>query len=373
MQDHGLFQAICRVNRLDSDDKQFGFIVDYKDLFRKVENAVAVYTSELDYDQFDQHDVDIMLKDRLQKGKERLDEALEELALLREPVQPPKDSLAYIRYFCGNPEREDDLKETAEKRTVLYKNTVALIRAYANIAAEMEEAGYSTREIDEIKKKLDFHLKLREEIRRASGETLDLKTYEADMRHLIDTYIQAEESRKISPFENMSLLDLIVNSGIADAINSLPTGIKSNKEAIAETIENNVRTKIIKEHLIDPAYFEKMSKLLNEIIAERKRNAIDYEEYLRKISELSKKVNTFSHDDLPAGITTHAQRALYNNLECNEELALAMDNAIKYVAKADWRGHQAAENEIKQAIYEILKDEREVERIFPIIKQQHEY
>ena len=53
MQDHGLFQAICRVNRLDTDDdKQFGYIVDYKDLFRKVEDAVAVYTSELDYDKF---------------------------------------------------------------------------------------------------------------------------------------------------------------------------------------------------------------------------------------------------------------------------------------------------------------------------------
>jgi type I restriction enzyme R subunit len=36
MQDHGLFQAICRTNRLDGDDKDFGYIVDYKDLFKKV-------------------------------------------------------------------------------------------------------------------------------------------------------------------------------------------------------------------------------------------------------------------------------------------------------------------------------------------------
>ena len=43
-----LFQAICRTNRLDGDDKDFGYIVDYKDLFKKVENAIAVYTSELD-------------------------------------------------------------------------------------------------------------------------------------------------------------------------------------------------------------------------------------------------------------------------------------------------------------------------------------
>jgi type I restriction enzyme, R subunit len=41
MQDHGLFQAICRTNRLDGEGKDFGYIVDYKDLFKKVENAIA--------------------------------------------------------------------------------------------------------------------------------------------------------------------------------------------------------------------------------------------------------------------------------------------------------------------------------------------
>ncbi|MBU1152923.1 DEAD/DEAH box helicase family protein [bacterium] len=373
MQDHGLFQAICRVNRLDSDDKEFGYIVDYKDLFRKVENAVAVYTSELDYDNFQKEDVDVLLKDRLEKGRERLDDALEEIALLCEPVAPPKDSLAYIRYFCGKSENEDDLKANEVKRIFLYKQAVALIRAYANIAGEMEEAGYSDKEIEGIKKQLNFYLNLREEIRKASGETLDLKTYEADMRHLIDNFIQADESKRIDPFGDQTLLDIIVKSGIADAINSLPQGIRSNKEAIAETIENNVRRKIIKEHLIDPAYFEEMSKLLSEIIKERKANATSYEEYLKRIAELAKRVNNLTRDDLPAHIQTPAQRALYNNLGKNEALSLATDEAIKRVKKADWRGNPPKEQEIKAEIYKILKDVNEVERIFPIIKQQNEY
>ncbi len=373
MQDHGLFQAICRVNRLDSDDKEFGYIVDYKDLFRKVENAVAVYTSELNYDDFQKEDVDVLLKDRLKIGRERLDNALEEMALLCDPVAPPKDSLAYIRYFCGNPENEDDLKVNEVKRTALYKQTIALIRAYANIAAEMEEAGYTVKEIEDIKKRLDFYLKLREEIRKSSGETLDLKTYEADMRYLIDNFIQASESKRIDPFGDQTLLDIIVKSGIANAINNLPQGIKSNKEAVAETIENNVRRKIIKEHLIDPAYFEEMSKLLSEIIKERKASAVSYEEYLKKIAELAKRVNNMTRDDLPARIQTLAQRALYNNLGKDEALAIAMDEAIKRVKKADFKGDLRKENEIKAEIFKILKDENEVERIFPIIKQQSEY
>ena len=373
MQDHGLFQAICRVNRLDTDDKEFGYIIDYKDLFTKVENAVSVYTSELDYDDFKKEDCEILLKDRLTKAKERLDNALEEIALLCEHVPMPKSDLDYIRYFCGNPENADDLKNNEVKRTALYKHTVILIRAFANISSEIEDAGYSKKEIEEIKRQIDNYLRLREIIRKASGETLDLKTYEADMRFLIDNFIQASESRRIDPFENQSLLDLIVNSGMADAIKNLPEGIKGSKEAVAETIENNVRQKIIKEHLIDPAYFDKMSVLLNTIITELRTNKINYEQYLQKMADLAKRVSNLIRDDLPKTIQSNAQRALYNNLDKNESLALECDEAVKYTKQADWKGDEKKELLIKGALFKILQSEQEVERIFSIIKQQHEY
>jgi type I restriction enzyme R subunit len=214
---------------------------------------------------------------------------------------------------------------------------------------------------------------LREIIRNASGESLDLKAYEADMRHLIDTYIEADEPRKISPFDNMSLLDLIVKSGIANAINSQLGGIKGNKDAVAETIENNVRSKIIKEHLSDPAYFEKMSTLLDEIIAARKAKAIEYEAYLKKIAELAAKVQTGHAEDTPKALNTPGRRALYNNLNQSEALALEIDEVVKKVRPDAWRGIQAREQIIKAALYGVLKDESEVERIFLIIKQQPEY
>lgn len=373
MQDHGLFQAICRVNRLDSEDKDFGYIVDYKDLFSKLGDAYKVYASELDSENLDKKDNDILLKDRLTKGKERLDNALETIALVCEPVLPPKDTLAHIRYFCGNPENKQDLKDREMKRTALYKHMVGLIRSYANIADELSEAGYSANEIEAIKNKVDKYLRLREEIRMASGEILDMKTYEADMRHLIDTYIQAEDSKRIDPFGNQSLLDIMLNIGIADAIKNLPEGIRSSKEAVAETIENNVRVKIIKDHLIDPAYFEEMSKLLSEIVRERKVNAVSYEEYLKNIAELAKRVMNLTRKDLPARIQTNAQRAIYHNLGNNEKLALLVDTAVCKSMRADWRGNIPSENEIKQAIFEVLKDKAEVERIFQIIKQQNEY
>lgn len=374
MQDHGLFQAICRVNRLDTEDKQFGYIVDYKDLFKKVENAVAVYTSELDYDKFKKEDCEILLKNRLKNGRERLEYAIEEITLLCEPVASPKSKLDYQHYFCGNTEIPEQLKETEVRRTALYKATVALIRAFANIADELDEAGFSEPSQVEIRRQVDFYLKLREEIRLASGETLDMKTYEADMRHLIDNYIQAEESRKISPFNDMSLIDLIVKTGIAEAINSLPDGIKGNHQAVAETIENNVRQKIIKDHLIDPEFFNEMSTLLNAVIEERRKNAISYEDYLKKIADLATNVNAGKKGDMPKALKSPGLRALYNNLGKNEALAIAIHNKIMAVKPDNWRDNDGPrEKLVKGAIYEILQDFSEVERIINIVKQQAEY
>jgi type I restriction enzyme, R subunit len=373
MQDHGLFQAICRVNRLDGEDKDFGYIVDYKNLFPKVESAIAVYTSELDHSA-PGVEPEVMMQNRLQKGCERLDNALETLALLCEPVEPPKGELQHIHYFCGNTELPADLEEHEPQRVAFYKAAVALIRAYANIADELEPAGYSPDEIARLKRSLDHYLNVREIIRKASGETLDLKAYEADMRHLIDTYIEAEEPRKISPFDNMGLMELIVKTGIAEAINQQLGGLKGDKVAIAETIENNVRRKIIKEHLNDPAYYEKMSALLDEIIADRKAKAIEYEEYLKRIAELASQVEAGHSDETSERLNTPGKRALYNNLAQNEELALQIDETVQRVKPDGFRGYKAKENVIKAALYPLLDDNPdEVERIYRILEAQKEY
>ena len=372
MQDHGLFQAICRVNRLDGEDKDFGYIVDYKDLFKKVENAIAVYTSELDQSAGGP-DPEVLLQDRLGKGQERLDSALEVLALLCEPVEPPRGELEHIHYFCGNTEIATDLQEREPRRAALYKATVALVRSYANIADELEPAGYSPAEIARIKNRLKHYLNVREIIRKASGETLDLKAYEADMRHLIDTYIEADEPREISPFDGMGLLELIVNSGIADAISSQLGSLKGNEDAIAETIENNVRSTIVREHLTDPAFYETMSELLDEIISARKAKAVEYEEYLKRVAELAKQLGTGHGADMPERLDSPGKRAVYNNLNQDEELALQIDSAVKSARPDGWRGVQPREQVIKAALHKVLNDMDEVERIFLVIKAQPEY
>ena len=373
MQDHGLFQAICRTNRLDGDDKQFGYIVDYKDLFNKVQGAIAVYTKELD-DAEEGASAAINLKDRLKQGRETLEVAREAFAYLCDPVQPPKSELDYIHYFCGNIEIPEELAEKEPLREALYKCVAILVRSYAALADNLIEAGYTAGETAILQAEIERSVALRETVRHASGETIDLKAYEADMRYLIDTYIKADEAHRISNFDNIGLLDLIVKSGIADAINSLPKGIKSDQGAVAETIANNIRSKILQQKVNDPAFYVRMSDVLDDVIADIRARRITYEEFLQKIADLAKQVQAGKGGDTPMALDTPAKRALYNNLGENLALALAIDAEVKLKAPAAFRGNMTKENIVKQAMLPLLNNDiAEVERIFEIIKAQSDY
>lgn len=366
MQDHTLFQAICRVNRLDTDDKDYGYIVDYMELFGNVTDAINVYTSELDSEGFTKEEVEINLKDRLKIAIDRLLTALETVEFICESVEFPKADIDFIRYFCGNTENPEDLKSNEYKRMALYKAIVEYIRAYANLKADFVNTNFTEAEVKHFHQKMEDYLNLREIIRKASGETIDLKAYEADMRFLIDTYIKAEESEKVSPFDDISLLDLM-ETNMEKAIDSLPKGIKGNKEAVAETIENNVRSKIVEEHLLDPKYFDHMSVLLQELIERRKQETVSYQEYLVKMAELIRQVNRGKKDDIPVSLNTKGKVALYHTLG-DEEMALACEEAVQYVKQEGFRENLARQRMVKKAIFDVVKDIDKVEEVYKIIE-----
>ena len=217
MRDHGLFQAICRVNRLDGEDKEYGYIIDYKDLFKSLEKSVSDYTTDV-LDGYDPEEVEGLLSDRL------------------------------------------------------------------------------------------------------------------------------------------------------------PDSIRQNRTAVAETINNNLRTAIVEERPTNPQYFDRMSVLLDELIQQRREQAIEYEEYLQKIAQLCQQVtHPEGSGDYPASLNTSAKRALYDNLNQDENIAIALDNAIRSTKKDNWRGSRIKQREVKNAIKKYLPDADEVNRIFEIVKEQSEY
>ncbi len=405
MRDHGLFQAICRVNRLDGDDKEYGEVIDYKDLFRSLEQSLKDYTGEA-FDGYDAADVEGLLEDRLRKGRERLEEVREQVKALCEPVEPPRDTAAYLRFFCGAGGDAAGLKENERKRVALYQLVASLLRAWASLANEMPEAGYSAAETQAIRGEVDHYEKVRTEVRLASGDYVDMKLYEPAMRHLLDTYIRAEESERLSAFDDLTLVQLVAERG-EQALDALPDGLRQDPEAAAETIENNVRRVLIDEMAVNPKYYEKMSGLLDALIRRRRREAIDYRSYLAKIVDLTRRIRQpEDRASYPPGLDTAARRALFDNLPPlvsprpsgasltqerpppygdepdpdaagigrRKETALALDAEVRRVRKADWRGNRIKEREVRNAVRRVLGgDDALTERIFDIVKAQRDY
>lgn len=376
MRDHGLFQAICRVNRLDGDDKDYGYIIDYQDLFNSLEDAITDYTSGA-LDGYEKKDIEGLLSDRIEKAREDLDDALERVRALVEPVAPPKNTLQYQQYFCameqGNAEQ---LKANEPKRVELYKAVAAVTRAFANLANEMTEAGYSDAEAEAIKKEIAHYVDVRAEVKLGAGEDVDFKQYEAGMRFLLDTYIQASASETVSNFEDTGLIDLIVKLG-AGAIDKLPAGIKNNPEAVAETITNNMRKVIIDERAMNPKYYDRMSELLDAIIEERRQQAIDYQEYLSKLLDAAKQLGSKESDTkYPDWADNGAKRALVDFFFPDEHLAIEIDTIVRHTKPDAWVGNPIKERKVKNAIRANLGDgfdQAKLDELFELVKARHEY
>ena len=379
MQDHNLFQAICRVNRVDSEEKDFGYIVDYQDLFGSIKNAIEDYTSEA-FDGYEKEDVENLLTNRLVEARKGLEQALQAVVTLCEVIDPQTRE-GFFAYFVYQEtttieEQTTECETNAEKREKLYKLVNTLVRRYIDLANEMKQAGYHKEEAANIKKQVDFYNNLKDEIKLKSGDALDLKFYDPAMRQLIDNYVRAEDSVEIFKLEDISFLDLIVKEG-EDAIDKLPNEIKSNQKSVAETLVANMRKMIINERPNNPAYFDKISELLNQLLQEQKDGKIQYKEMIAKLIKKIREVRGKTKPNYPTGINTSGKQALYDNLEKDEELALAVHDAVVTYAKHGWRDNSvpAKMKQVRKAVRYALpgKDDEKISEIMSIISAQKEY
>ena len=188
----------------------------------------------------------------------------------------------------------------SRSREKLYKLVNRLLRAYAEIRGEMSEAGYTPEEQKDINEQVIFYTALKQTIGNASGDFIDLKAYESDMRRLIDTYIKAEDSRVIGEFDDFTLLDFVIAQG--EKFDG------KGKEAAAEAIENNIRRKIVEKMHINPKYYEKMSAILDELIRERRKGVAAYEEFLERYIDLVKIGKSENNPHYPESVRHSAAR-----------------------------------------------------------------
>jgi type I restriction enzyme R subunit len=376
MQDHGLFQAICRVNRLDGDDKDYGYIVDYRDLFNSLEDAITDYTSGA-LDGYEKADIEGLLTGRIERAHDDLEGALERIRALVDPVAPPKGTLQYQRYFCaaeaGN---ADQLKANEPKRVELYKAVAAVTRAFANLANDMEAAGYRDVQIDAVRTEIGHYAAVRDEVKLGAGENIDFKQYEAGMRQLLDTYIQAKPSELVADFEGagLGLVDLIVQMGAA-AVDTLPDGIKGDPKAVAETIANNMRKVIIDERATNPKYYDRMSELLDALIQKQEQGAVDYQQYLEALIAQAQQLGKRESDTAyPDWAGNGAKRALFDFGLPGDDLALVVDHTAMTTKPDNWVGDRMKERRVRLAVAKVLPpDYDRLDELMELLKARDEY
>jgi type I restriction enzyme R subunit len=213
------------------------------------------------------------------------------------------------------------------------------------------------------------------------------------MRHLLNTYVQADPAADMGNLNSFSLTDLIIKTGIHDAIaRKLNEKGKLSRNAIAEGIINNVRKTIIRDQLTDPRFYAEMSKLLADLIRQSRADAAAYEAFLKKAEDLVKRM---AKKDAISGVPAvlHGKpeaSVLFNNLasipattfhcppddDGKANLALAIDQAMREKAPAYWKEDVDGPKggQVRDALFKIMSKDREATlAVFDIIKNQPGY
>ena len=370
MQDHGLFQAICRVNRLADESKDFGYVVDYQKLFGDLKNSLDMYSNDKAFARYDADDVDGFVKNVVKEAKSDFEKILATLDAMCEGVEPPAQGPEYRKYFgCQGGDTPEEEERYAQRREKLYRLVGALARAFAALKPRAAAAGLSEKEVENREARVKFYLELRKDIGQASGDFLDLKPYEPDMRYLIDTYIAAGESEKLGVLDDFTLTDFI-----DEKKSESEKGELSGKEqsSISETIENNATKELVQKRLVNPAFFKRMSEVLKKLIESRKAGVIEYKKLLEEYKKLALEIDDPAKTGhYPESIADSAiKQALYDNFGEDEALALALHKAFLGARLQGFKYNIAKQNKIKAAIWKIVKNDDMVEAVYKILAAQ---
>lgn len=391
MRDHDLFQAICRVNRPDDPSKDYGYIVDYKDLFRSVQSAFADYTSEA-FEDFAREDVEGLIKQRAMEAKAKMEGARDSLRQLLAEVPSPRDDAAHIRFFCKPPAAEDEADADSRKRNTFYSLVSALTRSFADSADRLvTDFDYTVEDVAEIRADVHNYNQLKDAVMLAAQDWIDLRSYQKDMRFILDTYVNAQDSTLVSKLDDTPLVELLLDNTSTTPVDPILETVTDDESTKAEIIDANLTSEIIRKMPMNRTYYGKMSELLKKLIGERRLGALSYAEYLRHVTELARRIHTPEEtENYPEQIrSTQAGRALYDFIDEQDALRNADAGDLSYdlhygimeSLETGWLANRQKQQRIKLAIavtleeYGCLEDQIDalVEQIYDMATRQEEY
>ncbi len=358
MRDHNLFQAICRVNRVNGEKKDYGYIVDYKHLFENIEGAIEDYTNGA-FSGYDRTDIEGLLKSKIVEGKKDLDAALERCDRLSEPVKEPKGIDEFFDWFCYDQHRGTEEEHQAEiilnarKREDFYEACYTLVRCYTAIAMQMTEAGYPEEEADKIYLKVKTYDEIRNAISKRCGDYVDLKKFDAEMRALLDDYVVSSRVEVLENLEDFSFLDIIdiKDDGDVEVSDNAEKELGGRK-GVAETMAANVRRVINRKRESNPEEYKLFSERINRLLEEYQQEKMEYKELLKSIKALAEELR--KGENVDPRINTEGKKALYDNLGKDVDFALKIYDVIDANAAVGFRTSEIRKKKLLIAIQKTL-------------------
>ncbi len=357
IKDHNLFQAVCRVNRLGVDikdgdgnvivksNKEFGRIIDFKNLFGSIEDVVTKFNDGDGFGGLDDVDIEGLLDDAVKKCKEKLlaaSDAYENLKAIWESKE--LDTLeALADYYVTNLEDEEPAQA---RRTVMYGITGAMVSAYNNMSDYFSKTDFTAEQINRFASLSREAGMVQRKVKQKSGDDFDPKSLDPDMRQLLDQHIRAEDAETfIASSADFSFLDLINDdTDTEDAADKVIKEAGGNAKGAAETIEGKARRVNTDWNSGDAEGYKHFSDKLQALLDELKaRNATAKERVMALIDH----IKAIKHgNDAPSELTNKRCKALWNNRSAwhapeNQEEAIAIikqiDDYIYVNAGRNWQ------------------------------------
>ena len=374
IKDHTLFQAVCRVNRLGEDikdengnvivktHKEFGRIVDFKNLFNSIENAVTKFNDGSGFEGLDDVDIDGLLDSAVNKCKEKLLAAIEAYEGLKAFWENKglTDMESLATYYVSDIESEPP---AADRRNVMYSITSGMVTAYNNMSDYFGNTDFTP---EQIKHFADISREagtIQRKVRQKSGDDFDPRTLDPDMRQLLDQHIRAEEAETFIPSTaDFSFLDLINDKTDTDeAVKKVIEAAGGNANGAAEVIEGKARRVNTDWNSGDDEEQKTFSEKLEALLEKLRTNHATAKE---RIEALINHIKEIKHgSDVPEGLESRRCKALWNNRaawhapEDKDEAVELIKKVDDFIYKNAGRDWQNPDSNASAYLIEDLEDE----------------
>jgi len=273
-------------------------------------------------------------------------------------VKGSKDKEKYERLLA-----DEELRVRFYEKLNAYHRTLGIALSTMQFLRETSEST-----LQRYKEDLAFFFKLRVSVKQRYAEEVDYKEYEKKVQKLIDTHVRSEGIQQVTP---------PVNIFEREAFQSEVSKLESAASK-ADTIAHRTARTITDKMDEDPVFYRRFGKILQEAIDAFRAQRISDNEYLNKVTEVMNSVLSRTGDQLPEilhhrdvakafyGVVNEAFEALelkedstpYKTGNVAADLAVQIDDAIQKKLVVDWRANPDVQNEMRNAIDDLLYETR---------------